>query len=600
MYALSEAFEERIENAYTETKIFPTWIADSNNFWYRKKTLSTKSCFMFVNPEHGISRPAFDHARLAKALSDRGIEAEAHSLPFTWIDPSNESEGYVRFRVGAKKFQFSKDCRLSEYDGDINEEILEPLSQERASKLATAETSMESIGFVNLTARPIVVAWIGFEGELIEYPDIEAGGSLRRVGSTGQVWRVTDAETKMMIGSFAGGESESVVIIEEDMKIITKPMDSCKDDESSKKHDFDDNFSSEQPKTFVKDYNVWCRQADRKETQLSTNGTKDNVFDGSKIYESHNTSFAVVYQYTPGQGHLIYQVESSPKDRLEPRLQQFDYPRGSDKIRYDRPRMFDLTSMKEIEFSNAQFQDPLAIDHIGWSLDGKEYRFSYRQRGHQIARVVGIDTQGNVRCILEEKSNTFLYNYPGNDYQEIRGTEELIWGSERDGWSHLYLFDLKLGNLKNRVTQGDWVVNRVDRIEEEKRRLWITVSGVIEGQDPYYKHLARVNLDGSDFTILTKGEGTHTWKWTQNHTYLIDTWSRVDMPPQTALLNDENGQHILQLKESPNLYLLYSIGWAPPIRFSSPGRDGTTMIHGIIIIPPDLDPSNKYPILEEV
>lgn len=594
-YALSEAFAGRIEKAYSGTEVVPIWIGSGNTFWYRRTIRPSESCFVFVDPEHGISRPAFDHEQLAKELSDRKIEAKAHTLPFTWIDPSNEN---VRFRIGNRKFQFSQDRRLSDYDGDINEEILKPLSQERVSEVSTAATAID---FVNLTARPVSLVWIDFDGELVTYAKVEASQHDRRHTYKGHVWRVADAETGTMIGSFVAQDHESVVVIEEDMEIITKPMDNCRNKQSTKERDSDDSLSSEQePEIFVKDYNVWYRQADQKETQLSTYGTKDNAFDESGISEPPNTPFAVAHQYTPEQEHLIYQVESSPKDRVEPRLHQFQYLKAGDKDRSARPRMFDLAKMKEIDLSNAELQNLLDIRHIGWSLDGKEYWFSYSQREHQIARVIGVNTHGNVRCIIEEKSDTFIDFHDKYYCERIRGTEELIWASERDGWNHLYLFDLKLGGLKNRLTQGEWVVHTVDRIEDEKRRVCITVSGVIEGQDPYYKYLARVNLDGSEFTILTKGEGTHTWNWTRDHTYLIDTWSRVDMAPQTALLNAENGQPILQLEDSPNLYLLHSIGWAPPIPFSSPGRDDTTMIYGIIIIPPNLDPNKKYPILEKI
>ena len=287
-YALSEAFEERIKNAYTEPKTFPIWIADSNNFWYRRKIQPAESCFMFVDPEHGISRPLFDHARLAKALNGRGIEAKAHKLPFTWIDPSNEGEGDIRFRIGAAKFRFSKDCRLSDYDGDINENILKPLSKEKASEPPTDATSMESIEFVNFTARSISVFRIDHYGKLCAFTDIKAGESLRKVSRTGDVWRVTDAETKMMIGSFCGGDYDPVVIVEEDMKIITKPIDRFKVDlftmeESPKEQDSNGLSSKKTPNVFVKDYNFWYRHADQKETQLSTNGTKDNIYDESKI-----------------------------------------------------------------------------------------------------------------------------------------------------------------------------------------------------------------------------------------------------------------------------------------------------------------------------
>ncbi len=41
-----------------------------------------------------------------------------------------------------------------------------------------------------------------------------------------------------------------------------------------------------------------------------------------------------------------------------------------------------------------------------------------------------------------------------NYARDLKSGKELIWFSQRDGWAHLYLYDLKNGKLKNQKTSG--------------------------------------------------------------------------------------------------------------------------------------------------
>jgi hypothetical protein len=107
-------------------------------------------------------------------------------------------------------------------------------------------------------------------------------------------------------------------------------------------------------------------------------------------------------------------------------------------------------------------------------------------------------------------------------------TGELLWASERDGYNHLYLIDAQTGAVKAQVTRGSFNVRSVNEVDIEKRVAWLRVMGVRPGEDPYHFHLARVNLDGTSFAILTEGDGTHTWQWSPDRRWFIDTWSRVD------------------------------------------------------------------------
>ncbi|KAL9621523.1 MAG: hypothetical protein Q9160_004053 [Pyrenula sp. 1 TL-2023] len=355
-----------------------------------------------------------------------------------------------------------------------------------------------------------------------------------------------------------------------------------------------------------------------KATRLTETGTKDNLFDTKKVYQTpaNEGRFAVVWQYTPEQDHKITLIESSPKHQLQPRLMQYQCLKPGDKVRIERPRMFDLVSQKEVETDDALFSNPFCLKNMGWSKDGKEYRFLYNQRGHQVVRVIGMNTEGKVRTIVEESfKETFIdYSTKGYVYQlgrsedddskadqkgETEQDEELIWASERDGWNHLHLFDLKTGKLKNQITKGEWVVRAIDRVDESKRQIWLKVLGLVEGQDPYHAHLVRINLDGSGLTVLTEGDGTHSWKWSPSKKYLLDTFSRVDAAPQTILRDGETGKRIAIL-ETSTLSPLLSLGWTPPERFCAPGRDGQTPIYGIIIHPSNFNPTKKYPVLERI
>ena len=592
-YERSTKFAKRIEDAYTDLRVTPHWIRRSNAFWYRTNTASGQANFVFVDAEHGIRRPAFDHDRLMRVLVDHGVEIGTGRLPFTWIDPSGDGV-FVRFRIKEKVWQFNnRDGTLVEHNGEINEETMEPLQEEKPSASGDDDAA---ITFVNRTTEPVSLFWIDFDGDAKYYEHVKAGQSSTRSTYIGHVWRVSKSETDEPIASFVAQSSDSIAVIKEGMSSVTKTTKkSTEEDKAVKKPT---GKEGPFPQAFVKDYSVWVRDSSNRESQLSTSGTKENPFD-DEIHQSSDNKFAVVYKYTLEQKRIVYEVESSPKDQIQPRLKEFQYLKPGDNVRIDKPKMFDLIRKKELTTNDTLFQNPFQITDMGWSIDGREYRFLYNQRGHQVLRVIGMNAEGRARTLIEETSKTFI-DYSGKEYfHRIEDSDELIWASERDGWNHLYLFDLKTGTLKNQITQGEWVMRSVDRVDEEKGQIWFTALGVVKDQDPYYAQLARVNFDGSGFTMLTDGDGTHTWKWSPDWKYLVDTWSRVDLAPQTVLRDGETGKQIVKL-EASSLEKLLERGWTTPERFSAPGRDGETMIYGIIIRPSEFDASKSYPVIEQI
>src|SRR5690606_29426068 len=109
--------------------------------------------------------------------------------------------------------------------------------------------------------------------------------------------------------------------------------------------------------------------------------------------------------------------------------QWYEYLKPGDPVPQDRPVMFEIESGREIEFDDTLFDNPWAIREGHWSPGGSEFRFLYNQRGHQVMRVIGVSTGGEVRTIIEETSPTFI-DYSQKSYlHRLSETDELIWAS---------------------------------------------------------------------------------------------------------------------------------------------------------------------------
>ena len=374
---------------------------------------------------------------------------------------------------------------------------------------------------------------------------------------------------------------------------------------------------------FVRDDNLWVREtATAREVQLSTGGTAGHTFrrDASRArmvslqYDraDYAASEADV-RWSPDCRRLVAMqtrlvperrvtlVESSPADQLQPRVSSYPYLKPGDELPVGRPRLFDIAAAREIPIDQSTLQNPWSLDGVRWMPDSARFTFVHNQRGHQLLQLLAVEAaSGALSVVAEERSETFVhYSRGGRMTEHIDATGELIWPSERDGWVHLYLFDVRAARLKNQITRGEWVVRGIEHIDRAKRVVWFRAAGAGGLDDPYYEQLCRVNLDGTGFTVLTPEDGMHTVRISPDRKFFVDTWSRVDAPPVSVLRRLDDGMIMLPLETADATALIAARGrW--PERFTAKGRDGVTDIHGIIHRPRDFFPAKKYPVVERI
>ncbi len=355
---------------------------------------------------------------------------------------------------------------------------------------------------------------------------------------------------------------------------------------------------------FVKEYNVFIKsREDEKQIQLSRDGEEGRAY--GRPSWAPDSSTLVAFRIEPGERKEVYLIQSSPQGAGRAKLQTRPYALPGDKFTTYELNVFDVATRKQIKPEVDRIEHEWLRPRVRWDRDKQHFSYQVTDRGHQRFRLIEVDSRtGTSRNIIDEKSDTFIWtahteNLNLGAINWLERTDEILYVSESNGWRHIYLIDAKAGKLKNAITQGEWVLRGIDRIDETNRQVWFRASGRNPDQDPYFIHYYRINFDGTGLTALTEGNGNHSVQFSPDEKFLVDTWSRVDQAPVNELRRASDGVLVCKLEE-PDVADLKSSGWEAPEVFVAKGRDGKTDIWGTISRPRDFDPNKKYAIIEDI
>ena len=543
-YSRALSLARRTEGKVFRDAVAPHWLPDNRHFWYRVTT-----------------------------------GPDAHE--FVLVDAAT---GEIKRAASAEKLGLPENERLS------------TSAQKSLAPRRTTHTGGETaIRLHNVTAATVEIFWVDGGGDHKSYGRVRPGDTKEISTYAGHVWLVTDA-----LGGPLGVFEATPDVLEVDIdgrpeKIeAPRPRGNRRDPDRSP----DGNFSVR-----FEDENAVLVAASGEKTFLTTNGTSENPYRGPARWSPDSQS-CVVLSVREVPRHLVTIVESSPRDQLQPKVLTYDYFKPGDALPQVLPVLINVASRTAKIISDDSFTNNFTPDselaNFRWSPRGDEFYFDYNRRGHQLYRILAVNaTNGVVRTVVEERSQTFV-DYETKTWREwLDGSGELLWMSERDGWAHLWLYDIATGTVKNQVTRGDWIVREVLKVDATKRQVWFLAGGVRAGEDPYHEQLCRVNFDGSGFAQLTRGDGNYTVEFSPDGNYFIAKYSRADLPTVTELRRSDDGKLICELERADTSQLLKS-GWTLPERFVAKGRDGATDIYGVIIRPSNFDPKKKYPVVEEV
>jgi dienelactone hydrolase len=262
---------------------------------------------------------------------------------------------------------------------------------------------------------------------------------------------------------------------------------------------------------------------------------------------------------------------------------------------------------------------------VTWSADETRIYLLHQRTGGGRAALVEIDAATGARrdvVVLDEgplyEPNQFLYSLPL--VHVLPESAEAVLFSQRDGWGHLYLYDLATGVCKNRISEGELVVRDLLHVDAARREVTYLAGSAEDGWNPYWRRVYRAGLDGGAQQLLTPepmdhelvapepqffhlvfGQGKPPVRsLSPSGRFFVDHQSTVSDAPVIVLRDAfESGRVVLEL-ERTDISRLLDAGYVAPQAFCVKADDGVTDLWGVLSLPADPHDPERIPVVEDV
>ncbi len=343
----------------------------------------------------------------------------------------------------------------------------------------------------------------------------------------------------------------------------------------------------------VKDYNLWLRSTyDGRSVQITTDGIEDYAWNMEGAQWSRDSSKLAVkkmdYRQVP-KIPIVHWLKRTEE------VEWLPYAKAGQPMPQTDLFLVDILSKRQVRVDTGEEPDQ-HIYVIGWRRDGSELIFLRLDRYFKKLDLMAANqNNGHTRIILTEAQKTWIPVWQQWDrfFRPCADGKRFIWLSERDGWRHIYLYNLD-GTLVTRLTEGAFPVVQVVAVDDKTEGVYFTAQA--EVHRPYDIHLYRVSFDGRDFTRLTEATGQHTIQFAPSTEFFLDTHSTTERPPAVELRRADG--MLQQTLSGADIKALKDIEWHPPEEFVVKAADGKTDIYGILYKPHDFDLKKKYPLIE--
>lgn len=353
---------------------------------------------------------------------------------------------------------------------------------------------------------------------------------------------------------------------------------------------------------YVRDNNIYMYDLVKGvEIAVTTDGKRNEIINGATdwVYEEE-FSMDIGFEWSPDGKNIAYYKfdESRVKEfnltyygELYPKEERYKYPKAGEENAIVSLHLYNLENGKSRDVFRTG-SDWEYIPRLKWTRNPDLVSFQRTNRHQNILELVTYHVKtAALTVILKEENNSFIEVTDDLTYLE-NGTS-FIWTSTRNGFNHIYLYDVS-GKLIKQITDGKFDVTRFYGYDEATKTFFYQSAE----RSPLERHLYSITLTGKK-KALTDIAGTHNGSFTKGLKYYVDTYSSFGAP-FTCTLNDRNGKLLRTLEDNAatrtNLAAT-NLGKIDTLSFLT---DDQVRLYGWMITPPDFNPSKKYPVLVHV
>ena len=413
--------------------------------------------------------------------------------------------------------------------------------------------------------------------------------------------------------TFNGTGTRAVYVMNGDLFLLDLPSSTFTRVTSTESEEKDPEFSPDgQRLAFVRDNDMFVYDiSSHKETRLTHDGSATTL-NGTLTWVYWEEIFGrkdTGYWWSPDSRSIAFLQtdESALSDStfvdfepVEQKIIHQRYPKPGENNPKVRVGIVDIASASPRWVSIAG-PAPEWIIRIKWRPTAKQVAVETLNRPQtELDLYLADAATGEAKRILKENDSSWVNVQ--DDLYFFADNQHFLWASERDGYMHLYRYDLN-GTLTNQVTKGDWAVassgglpfwvrKAVVGIDEKSGLIYFTAlkDGSVD------RELYRIKVDGTGLTKLSVEPGTHRVLMSPDARFYFDTYSNISTLPVLRLYTAQ--AKLKQTLAEPHPELL-PVGMVSPKLLTIPAQDGFPM-PAQMLRPPDFNASRRYPLILHV
>jgi len=346
--------------------------------------------------------------------------------------------------------------------------------------------------------------------------------------------------------------------------------------------------------SFHRDHDLYSLVvASRKVTRLTTDGSA-TIWNGELdwVYpEELNLSTA--HWWSPDSTQIAYLQFDVGHETLYPQVDLLSWRAFNEPERFPQPGTPNADvrlGVVEEEGGPTHWMDiGETRDHllarVDWAPDSRAVAYQRLNRIQNRLDLGLADVRTGAARLLLTEEDSYWVNV-NDDFRFLNKGKQFLWGSERDGYHHLYVCGVDDHHMAQ-ITKGEWEVAEVAGVNEDTREIFF----VSTEQSPLERQLYRVRLDGNKKQRLSGGAGTHTISMSPTADFYMDTASSLVSPPRRTL-HASDGSQIAVYAEGvpPDAEIL------PTEIIKVKARDGA-QLYARLIKPAGFSADKRYPVI---
>jgi len=350
---------------------------------------------------------------------------------------------------------------------------------------------------------------------------------------------------------------------------------------------------------FVRENNIFIKDLKSDlETQVTTDGEMNKIINGATdwVYEEE-FAFDNGFQWNSNGTKIAFyrfNEEAVPEfsmdmfSALYPSQTRFKYPKAGEANSTVEIFIYDVASNKIVEAA-IETEDEFYIPRIKWTKN-ENILSVQRMNRHQnnLDFILVNANDGSAKTIFTETDEAYIDVTDNLTF--LNDGEHFVWTSEKSGYNHIYLYNLK-GKQVRKITKGDYEVTDFYGVDESTNTVYFASAE----RSAMHRDVYSVQLNGRNKRMLTNRVGTNSATFSTSYKYFINQHSDANTPYHFSLF-DATGTEVRTLKDNATLNeTLGNYALSTKEFFNFETTEGVNL-NAWMMKPHDFDATKEYPV----